>query len=112
MDRARQFFGKYLVNQALAFETGFAVKFCRNDLDLKMRFPTCGRAGMARMAMGFVDHRQILRRQSLFQFPRDRRCNRLRRHVPIPDFFPPWSAPAAIFQDRVNLPASIRQRTR
>ncbi len=84
MNRTRQLFGKDLVNQTLAFQKRPTVEPHGHDLDPKMRFPTRARTAMALMAVGFIDHRQTLGRQCLFQLPRNRRRNRTQSHIPSP----------------------------
>jgi hypothetical protein len=67
MHAAGELLHKCGIDHAMAFDTGLSGERIRHDIDPEMRFPARPVAGMAFMAMGFVDHSQTFGGESLGQ---------------------------------------------
>ena len=71
VNAARELTRKCRVDHAVAFEPGLPAEGVRHDIDAEMAFPARPMAGMARVLVGFVDHLEALRGESLGQLFRD-----------------------------------------
>ena len=62
---------KHSVNHSVTLDPIFSTEGFRHDGDAKMRLAAGARAGMTRMLVRFVNHGEILRRESARQLIRD-----------------------------------------
>jgi len=58
---------KQLINHAVTFEPGLSFEHFRHDIDTIVRLPARPVPGMAFVLVGFVQHLEALRRESLGQ---------------------------------------------
>jgi hypothetical protein len=63
--------GQRRIDHAVALDPGLPLEGIRHDIDPEMRLSAGAVAGMTFMLVGFVDHAQARRRESLGQLLRD-----------------------------------------
>lgn len=68
---ARKFRGQDRVNHPVTLDTAFFAKSIGHDGDSEMSFAARAMAGVADVLVGFVNHFETLRRESLGQLVRD-----------------------------------------
>ena len=71
MDATGKFACKQLIDHAVAFEPGLSLESFRYNIDAIMSLPARPMSGMALVLVGFVQHLDALRRESLGQLPCD-----------------------------------------
>ena len=71
VNAGREFAGEDFINHTVALDAGLSFERVRHDIDPEMGLPARPVPGMAFVAVGFVFHRQALRREGFGQFPCD-----------------------------------------